>query len=279
MRILFWNLKNNSNEKWLSELIREKNVDIAIFAEYQNTSFDEVIAKLDYNYIHHEGYGACDKVTLLCKNNIDITINREQSRYTLYSCVANRHLYNIIGIHLPSPPSSDSNDRKNTIRDIVQDINEQENRAKNRMTIVIGDFNCNPFDEEIIQKDSFNAVLFKSLIVQQETIKYHDKMWRRFYNPIIHFLSEETKTYGSLYYSSGSSPLYWNSFDQILVRKELIDCISSLQYIKEINGKELIRNVKPIASISDHLPLLVDILEQATNALNTPAGEGNTILY
>lgn len=62
------------------------------------------------------------------------------------------------------------------------------------MTIVIGDFNCNPFDEEIIQKDSFNAVLLKSLIVQQETIKYRDRVWRRFYNPIMHFLSEDTNT-------------------------------------------------------------------------------------
>lgn len=258
MKILFWNLKNNSNEKWLSELIRENDVDIAIFAEYQSTSFDDVITKLDNNYIHHDGYGACEKVTLICKKSIETTINREQSRYTLYSCVVNQHLYNIVGVHLPSPSSSDSNDRKNIIRDIVQDINEREKEAKNRMTIVIGDFNCNPFDEEIIQKDSFNAVLFKSLIVQQEMIKYRDRVWRRFYNPIIHFLSEDTNTYGSLYYSSGSAPLYWNSYDQILVRKELIDCISSLQYIRKITGKGLIRDVKPITSISDHLPLLVD---------------------
>lgn len=260
MKILFWNLKNNSNEKWLSELIRENDVDIAIFAEYHNTSFDDVITKLDNNYIHHDGYGACEKVTLLCKKSIETTINREQSRYTLYSCIVNQHLYNIVGVHLPSPPTSDSNDRKNIIRDIVQDINEREKEAKNRMTIVIGDFNCNPFDDEIIQKDSFNAVLFKSLIVQQETIKYRDRVWRRFYNPIIHFLSEDTNTYGSLYYSSGSAPLYWNSYDQILVRKELIDCISSLQYIRKITGKGLIRDVKPITSISDHLPLLVDFM-------------------
>lgn len=270
MKILFWNLKNNSNEKWLSELIRENDVDIAIFAEYQNTSFDDVITKLDNNYIHHDGYGACEKVTLLCKKSIDTTINREQSRYTLYSCIVNQQLYNIVGVHLPSPPTSDSNDRKNIIRDIVQDINEREKEAKNRMTIVIGDFNCNPFDEEIIQKDSFNAVLFKSLIVHQEMIKYRDRVWRRFYNPIIHFLSEDTNTYGSLYYSSGSAPLYWNSYDQILVRKELIDCINSLQYIRIITGKGLMRDVKPNSSISDHLPLLVDFRINNKCAQHTP---------
>ena len=258
MKILFWNLKKNSNAKWVSEIIRENDIDIALFAEYENTSFETVLSNLQH-YIQHDGYGACEKITLLCKCTVGAKVRREQSRYTLYSCTLGDALYNIVGIHLPAPPSSDSNDRKNVIRDIVHDIAEQEKLEKNRQTIVIGDFNCNPFDEEVIQKDSFNAVLFKSLIKKQEVVRYHDREWRRFYNPIIHFLSEDTNTYGSLYYSSGSAPLYWNSFDQVLVRKELVDTISSLEYIREINGRSLIKDVKPNDLISDHLPLLINI--------------------
>lgn len=258
MKILFWNLKKNSNAKWVSEIIRENDIDIALFAEYENTSFETVLSNLQY-YIQHDGYGACEKITLLCKCTVDAKVRREQNRYTLYSCKLGDASYNIVGIHLPAPPSSDSNDRKNVIRDIVHDITEQEKSEKNRQTIVIGDFNCNPFDEEVIQKDSFNAVLFKSLIKKQEIVRYNDRDWRRFYNPIIHFLSEDTNTYGSLYYSSGSAPLYWNSFDQVLVRKELVDTISSLEYIREINGRRLIKDVKPNDLISDHLPLLINI--------------------
>ena len=258
MKILFWNLKNNSNGKWVSEIIRENDIDIALFAEYQRTSFKNVLSNLQ-NYIKYDGYGACEKITLLCKQTVETKVRREQNRYTLYSCKVDNISYNIVGVHLPAPPSSDSNDRKNIIRNVVQDIAEQERKEKNWLTIVIGDFNCNPFDEEVIQKDSFNAVLFKPLIKKQEVIRYNDREWRRFYNPIIHFLSEDTNTYGSLYYSSGSAPLYWNSFDQVLVRKELIDNISSLEYIREITGKKLIKVVKPNDSISDHLPLLVNI--------------------
>ena len=258
MKILFWNLKNNSNEKWVADIIRENDVDIAIFAEYKSTSFDYVLSCLK-NYLQYDGYGACEKITLLCKQSVETIVRREQNRYTLYSCFAEGTRYNIAGIHLPAPPSSDSNDRKSIIRDIVQDISEQEKTAKNWFTIVIGDFNCNPFDEEIIQKDAFNAVLFKQLITKQETIKYNNKKLRRFYNPIIHYLSEDTSTYGSLYYSSGSAPLYWNSFDQVLVRKELANSLISLEYIRFISGKKLLKDVKPNDSISDHLPLLVNI--------------------
>ena len=34
VKILFWNLKNNSNEKWVEDIISENDVDIALFAEY-----------------------------------------------------------------------------------------------------------------------------------------------------------------------------------------------------------------------------------------------------
>ena len=259
MRILFWNLKGNSNEGLLSKLLQENAVDIAIFAEYQGTSFNKVSEALDQEYVQYDGYGACEKITLVCKKAISTTVKREQNRYTLYSCLIDNRTYNIVGIHLPAPPYADSNDRKSVIRDLVQDICEQERMLKNRRTIVIGDFNCNPFDEELLQKDAFNAVLFKSIINYQETIRYNEKERRRFYNHAINYISEETKTYGSLYYSSGSAPIYWNSFDQILVRKELMDNITGFMYLRMINGKHLLKDIKPDSTISDHLPLLVNI--------------------
>ena len=86
MRILFWNLKGNSNEGLLSKLLQENAVDIAIFAEYQGTSFNKVLEALDQEYVQYDGYGACEKITLVCKKAISTTVKREQNRYTLYSC-------------------------------------------------------------------------------------------------------------------------------------------------------------------------------------------------
>ncbi len=261
MRILFWNLKNNSNEKWISNLISSNNIDVAIFAEYKNTSFEAVKNSLNGKFNQYDGLGACEKVTLICKETIIINVKREQSRYTLYSCLCDDIIYNIVGVHLPAPPSANSNDRKNVIRDLVQDICELEKKEKNNNTIIVGDFNCNPFDEEVIQKDSFNAVLFKELIENKEEIIYYNRRYKRFYNPILDFISEQTGTYGSFYYSSESAPLYWNSFDQVLVRKELANNIQSIDYVKQIGGKSLLKDVKPNAEISDHLPLLVDFMK------------------
>ncbi len=62
----------------------------------------------------------------------------------------------------------DEDDRKNVIRDLVTDISEQEKMLNHTNTIVVGDFNSSPFDNELIQKDAFNAVLFKELILETE---------------------------------------------------------------------------------------------------------------
>ena len=57
MNVLFWNLKQNPNEKWVADLTREKDVDIAVFAEYQGTSFEYVLSALQ-DYVRYDGYGA-----------------------------------------------------------------------------------------------------------------------------------------------------------------------------------------------------------------------------
>lgn len=259
MKILFWNLKGNKNEKWIEDIVRDKDIDIAIFAEYHGVLFPDLISHLKNEYIQHDGYSGCEKVTLICKRNINTVVRREQSRYTLYSCYIGDNLYNIIGLHLPAPPWATPSDRKSVIRKIVQDINELEKDSQNKKTVVIGDFNCNPFSEEIIEKDAFNAVLFKTLINEQEIVEYNEEKRRRFYNPLVHFLSETTQTLGSIYCSSGNYQLYWNSFDQVLVRKELVEKIESIEYIKTVNGKSLVKKLKPDNTISDHLPLVVCI--------------------
>ena len=259
VKLLFWNLKRNSNEKWIAEVIRENDVDVAIFAEYKETSFSKVEELLQYDFTWHEGYGACDKVTIIAKKSVAVSVRREQNRYAIYYISIDSYNFIIAGVHLPAPPTASASDRKDVIRDLVRDICEQERKRKSYSTIVIGDFNCNPFDEEIVEKSAMNAVLFKQLIDNQEYVRHQEKQYRRFYNPTLHYLSETTQTYGSIYNSTGNAQIYWNSFDQIMVRKELTDALKEVFYLTSINGKSLIKRIKPDDSISDHLPLLAVI--------------------
>ena len=166
----------------------------------------------------------------------------------------------IVGTHLPSNTFGDgSGDRKNIIRKIINDVVDIESNGAIKSSLIIGDMNASPFDAEMIGKDAFNSVLFKNIIKQHEFITYQDDTYRRFYNPIIDYIDEKNTNYGSFYYGSGNNCLYWYCYDQILVRKELVDKIKNFKYLKKIKNQNLISKVKPKEKISDHLPLWVSI--------------------
>lgn len=79
---------------------------------------------------------------------------------------------------------------------------------------------------------------------------------------MLHYISEEKMNYGSYYYNDSSSKsLYWNCYDQVIVRRSLANLIQDVIYCKKINEQYLMNEVMPNKSISDHLPLIVEIGE------------------
>lgn len=262
MNLLFWNLQKKPNEKHIANCLIENNIDIALFSEYQNNDFKKLCSKSLNAYKWEEGNGGCNKITLLCKVPINVTIKREQDRYVLYEINKTNFHFIICGTHLQSRTHSDPAKRINTIGRLVNDIKNLEDSIKCHTTIIIGDFNANPYDPELLQMDAFHAVLFKDVIKKSETRTVNGQSYRRFYNPIIHFLSEDTKMYGSFYYSNDSSTPVWHCLDQILVSKSLVESISNVKYLKNIKNINLINKVRPNAKISDHLPLFAEIKEK-----------------
>lgn len=67
--------------------------------------------------------------------------------------------------------------------------------------------------------------------------------------------------YGSFYYDQDYNTSYWHCLDQVLVRKDLVDSVRHLEYIKRIDTNNLLKNSIPNSKISDHLPLLVKLEE------------------
>lgn len=265
INLLFWNLAKNSIENYVADIIEENNIDIGVFAEYSGNNVETILAKLNEKYIFFEGMGVCGKIILIAKSHFDIKVRREQSRYIIYSLQSDTEQLIIVGIHLQDNLHSNEDDRKIVIRDLIGDICEQERILKHTNTIVIGDFNSSPFDSELIQKDAFNAVLFKELILKTEYVTINHRQYRRFYNPMLNYISEDDANYGSIYYSNGTKALYWYCYDQVLLRKSLVNRLKSVSYCKSIKSKKLLKDVSPNKKISDHLPLIVKLERRIGN--------------
>ena len=140
------------------------------------------------------------KVTLLAKTTLSVTTVQQQNRYNIYNVKTAVKEYLLVAVHLEDRRNYRAAERIETIRCLVADIEQTEKLLKCSNTIVIGDFNANPYDEELLSKYAFNAVLFKKIIDKCELTNPNSLKKKRFYNPILHYISEDTEMYGSFYY-------------------------------------------------------------------------------
>ena len=261
MNILYWNLKNNPDiEKILSNLITDNNIDIFLCSEFQGIDFNNLTTMLNNQYTILNDIDTCKKIKVVFKKGTLVSMLRAQHRSLTMKITAGGQDILLVGVHLSPNPTSISDTRKFEIRSIMTDIDSDEQLVfgeKPHRSMIIGDMNANPFDSEMINKDSFNAVLFKDIIEQSDKVIFEKEEFERFYNPTLDYINENNKNYGSFYYSSGINCLYWYCYDQVLLRKDLIKQFVSMDYIKEIKETKLINRIAPDKSISDHLPLLV----------------------
>lgn len=260
MNILFWNLYNKQNSKSIKDLLQYRDVDIAIFCEYEKTNFSSITTNNE-TYELEEKKGGNHKIQAIYKKRFNLLLTREQSRYTIYVFDNGVEIVVIAGLHLKSNVNGNASyAHMATLRDLNLDIENAEKEYKTDKTILIGDFNANPFSPELTLPEGLDAVLFKDVISAKEVHKHDNKNYRRFYNPTLTMLSEEDKAYGSHYYSSGGDYLYWYTYDQVIVRKSLMDRINIIEFCKRVGDRSFVsKKGLPNKNMSDHLPLLVEV--------------------
>lgn len=137
-------------------------------------------------------------------------------------------------------------------------ISETEDFAGHRRTLIVGDFNMNPFDLGMVGAQTLNAVMAREL-ARHEDRKVAGRTYRYFYNPMWgHFGDRTPGPPGTYFHSPGPGGVYWNMFDQVLLRPDLMDLLAELR-ILDNDGQEslLTERGRPHSSTaSDHLPIL-----------------------
>lgn len=262
MKLLYWNIHNNEVSSYIANCISEHNVDIVVLSEYGKLDFESAAYVNEEPFRVVRGRGGCAHVCYIVRNDLVFTTRSEQTRYSINTVSNHRKMYLLVGLHLQDRRNSCQEVRFETAQRLMEDVDKLRKSTHCNNVVIIGDFNANPFDKELIFPNAFNAVLYRGLIEKSESCEFAGRRYKRMYNPTVHFLSEDQKMYGSYYYlSSGNPGPIWNCLDQALVSKSLSDRVIAYEYIKQIGGVSLMKHVKPDASISDHLPLLVDISE------------------
>lgn len=261
MRTLFWNTHKNINiNAILSELIIENNISIAVLAEYE-ANLDELIQILLDRGKNMQPYLTigCDRIKII--GSVDGVVAGTHTDYMSMQIIDGDKI--LCCIHLTSQIYSKNEQFRNiVIQRIITDIEEAESTYGTEKTIVVGDFNINPYDSGCTGVQYFNSVpIYSEAKKKTRTVAGQD--FSMFYNPMWNLLGDATTPYGT-YYHSGSDT-YWNMYDQVIIRPALRDSFidDSLRILTETSSRYLLnRNGHPDKKVSDHLPIVFEIKEE-----------------
>lgn len=153
-----------------------------------------------------------------------------------------------------------------------QTVKDLEKKSKHDRTLIVGDFNMNPFEDGVVGAEGLNATMSR-WVAQKEDRKVDGVSYPFFYNPMWSIFGDSThadhpptspthEPPGTCYYRASESRwYYWNIFDQVLLRPSLLPCFNNkdLQIVTGDGTTRLINNdgLPESVLLSDHLPILV----------------------
>ena len=271
IKFLFWNINKNKSKilNSLVELILLNRFDIVILAEYGNLNKIQLLEALNkekvrYNY-HYNDYETEEKFIILSKFNREcftILQNKTVSRrFVLYKVSLPFYDEFLLAVvHLPNKRNTSKDSQGYITQELSEEIGRKEKILGHQRTLVIGDFNLNPFEIGMISARGIHATMDKSIALSRSRV-VDILVYDFFYNPMWSFLGDSSRgqVAGTYYYRSAEYVNYgWNIFDQVLIRPDLIDSFNddSLDIVTKIKNVSLLSKNNLIdRQYSDHLPI------------------------
>ena len=270
--VLFWNLaKNAATLPHLECLAKSHAVDVFLLAEAAPLDLNLGLTKLNAlgAGVYQEPASPPPKVRVLTRiassgfSAVFTGTARDMTIWAARSSKLPAGEVLLAVVHLPSKMGSiTSGDQLSFAIQVSREIAEQETARRHENTIVVGDFNMNPFEEGMTHVTGFHGLMTKALAERRDR-DHRGNRYRRFYNPMWGLFGDQTSGPAGTYYWESSNPSnhYWSILDQVLIRPAMIDYLTGL----EILDHDLVHPLAGASRIpdkehlSDHLPIIFKI--------------------
>ena len=266
-RFLFWNINGKPLAGLVAELAEIQRIDVVVLAECDT---DPSAILLSLNRFPEAGFhfpaGLSRPVAVFTRFSRDfLQPVYESERITIRRLALPARLPVLLAAaHLPSKLHWSAESQAGECAELARMIDAEERKESHRRTILVGDFNMNPFETGLVSSVGLNSVMSRN-VASRETRMVQGREYRFFYNPMWgHFGDARGETAGSYFYDAGEHVnYYWNMFDQVLLRPELAKSFdpARLHIVGEIGARSLVRpDGRPDqATGSDHLPLIFEV--------------------
>lgn len=269
---LFWNLGKKDLAEAVVAAVAEHGVDILILAEAEALSIGQCIVGLNRKSTStYQGQvTGSNRLTVISRldgahlQHIATLDPSRDSRWAFHKLLRpGKDPVLIVSVHLRSKLAASENDQYARVRRLSEEIVRVETTEKTTHTVVVGDFNMDPFEIGMQACDGMHALLSKHEIAVRRGSRIHDtRSYRMFFNPAWRLHGEQIAGPPGSYHYAGDGVLvqYWHLFDQVLVRPELIEDLSGtdIRVLDAAGGESLLDHAgRPDRTrFSDHLPLL-----------------------
>jgi exonuclease III len=267
--ILFWNLGKKPLATSVARLAFQHQIDLIALTEC-HIDPEQMLLKLNQNEPTLYAYApnrVCRKIQLFTRFSPSYSsIIEEDERLIIRALQIPYTKLDILlaVIHFPSQMYLDENAQSVESPIYADLIRKAENQIGHQRTVLIGDFNMDPFDRGMVNANGFQAVMSRQ-VAQQRTRSVQKREYPFFYNPMWSLLGDATPgPPGTYYYNpSGHASYYWHTFDQVLLRPDLLDVFDNRDlYVLNTDGERplLTKNGRPNQEeSSDHLPILLKL--------------------
>lgn len=264
---LFWNINRRPLLNLISNIVHEHEVDVLILAE---CDIPTVSLLTELNSGESAKFSLPPNpssfLTILLRFPSDILhLVRDTGGMSV------RHLMPPIGVsllfvalHLPSKLYMTEPEQALFCTRLIKYIEEAEQTVGHSRTIILGDFNMNPFEPGIVGAEGFHAVMDRRIAAKGRR-KVQGEEKRFFYNPMWSYFGDVSVGPSGTYYyhDSGQIAYFWNMFDQVLIRPDLLERFDNkdIKVLSSAGPTVLLsdQNIPDRKVGSDHLPILFRI--------------------
>ena len=275
LSFLFWNLNGNgptdrseAMRTRIRRLAKHFDVDLFVFVESAFAP-TEVAALLNTANAGTYWHSISESQHVQCFHRLPRTDVVDQytspdGRLSIRRLFVQPREILLVALHAPSQRDLKRNEIKDAIHDYRSYITQMEDSLRIRRTIVAGDMNLNPFDDGMVSSHAFHAVMSKDRARRGERTVFGVKR-RFFYNPMWSFFGDRNRIPGppGTYHYAKSGPIvyYWNMFDQVLLRPDLMDDLHDLRILANDGEESLLTptGLPNRRTASDHLPVFFQL--------------------
>jgi Endonuclease/Exonuclease/phosphatase family len=268
-RFLFWNINCKPLAPVIADLAQEQHADIVALVE---CNIEPHVLLTALNSVEgsdfHLAPGLSEGIrifTRFSRSFLTRIFNGESERLIIRRLSLPARLEVLLCVaHLPSKLYWSSDDQLHECIEIARKITEAEDKAGHQRTVLVGDFNMNPFETGLVTAGELHAVMSRE-VASGRSRTVQGREYRYFYNPMWNKFGDANGNTAGSYFYRAPKPIsyFWNVFDQVLIRPELAEKFDPkrLQILKSVGEESLVRgNGRPDSTrFSDHLPIVFEL--------------------